>query len=85
MNRTKLKTITLCRGDDPSTVVCPGHVSAKVFNQAFKNEGWDSLGAYKQSELRYIYAVVLNKKNRFMKEVRPDFPGAKKFTTCRWD
>lgn len=85
---TKLKTITLTIGDDPSHVVCPGHVNAKVFNRAFKNEGWDSCGRYKVSELSYIYAVKKEKgKNgRFsFKTVQPDFKGAKKFTICRWD
>lgn len=88
MKKTALKTITLTIGDDPSHVVCPGHVDIKTFNQAFKNEGWDSVGHYKKDEISYIYAVKqeANANGRFkFKEVAPNSPGAKKFTISRWD
>lgn len=43
----KLKTITLCDGgDQPIVSLCPGHVSGREFDRAFKAEGWsgDSVG-----------------------------------------
>lgn len=66
--KTKLKTMTL--GDthgNMSAVYCKGHVSAKVFNQAFKNEGWSDAG-YKQENLEYIYCIFKVGKEEKLKE-----------------
>lgn len=87
--KTKLKTITLVINDDPVTVICPGHVAQKVFNDAFKNEGWSERGGYKQKDLKYTYMVKKKAKqkryNFLMKEVPPGTPGAKPYTTTPWD
>ncbi len=36
-----IKTITLGPESEPTVSLCPGHVDAKVFNEAYINEGWD--------------------------------------------
>lgn len=37
-----LKTITLVdASENPLVSLCPGHVDAKTFHEAFKAEGWD--------------------------------------------
>lgn len=36
-----LKTITLGPDSGPIVSLCPGHVDAKIFNEAHINEGWD--------------------------------------------
>lgn len=51
-----LKTITL--GDDednPNFSICPGHVSAAVFNKAFQAEGWADEGEHTDEDLRHEY------------------------------
>lgn len=85
----KLKTTTLMRHHDPVSVICPGHVDAKTFNQAFKNEGWKSPGQYKQADLKYIYMTKRKSKNpdytHFFKQVSPSVKGAKPYTSTSWD
>lgn len=88
--KTKLKTITLCAGDDnPTSVVCPGHVRQKEFNDAFKNEGWSKRGSYKQIDLEYIYMVkkpAKRKNHKFRLVIsEPGKPGAKPYTHTPWD
>lgn len=51
-----LKTMTLSRSDDddqPSLVVCEGHVKAAEFNQAFKSEGWADEGEWRDEDLTH--------------------------------
>lgn len=81
-----LKTMTLGLNDDPTAVICPGHVNAKVFNQALKDEGWSGLGTYKQDDLKYVYCIEkkLKKRSKF-KIVAPDYEGAKPYTWTSWD
>jgi hypothetical protein len=85
----KLKTITLCQDDNPSWVLCPGHVTQKQFNDAFKNEGWSERGSYKQKDLKYEYWVAgpaRRKSDKFyMKQSLPGKPGAKPYTVTPWD
>lgn len=85
--KTKLKTITL--GDDPHTVICPGHVTQKVFNDAFKNEGWSERGSYKQKDLRYMYMEKQPPRrkgdNAYFKSSLPGKTGAKPYTVTSWD
>lgn len=87
--RTTKKTITLLIGDDPSHVICPGHVDIKEFNQASGNEGWnDGKGlGYKKDNLSYIYAYISNKSVKGFKFNRcsPSHLKAKKFTIVNWD
>lgn len=85
----KIKTITLSHGDDPSWVLCPGHVTAKIFNDAFKNEGWSNRGGYKQKDLSYEYWVkrksrIKDCKFRMTSSV-PGKPGARPYTIVSWD
>jgi len=84
----KLKTSTLCTSSgDPVTVVCPGHVDAKTFNQAFKNEGWSERGSYSKDDIKYIYGIFVPKKDGefTFKMCSPTKVGAKKFTWTSWD
>ncbi len=83
----KKKTITLCVDDHPISVICPGHVGQKEFNDAFKNEGWDARGSYKQKDLKYTYMIKKkSKKYDFeMKEVPPGIQGAEPYTFTSWD
>lgn len=85
----KLKTITLCHGDNPSWVLCPGHVPQKVFNQAHINEGWSPGGGYRQKHLTYEYWIKGPAKrkgdNFYMKKSVPGKPGAKPYTVTTWD
>ena len=88
----KLKTLTLRdKHGNMSFVVCKGHVSSKVFNKAFKAEGWSDSG-YKQKDLKYIYAIEKKGKEDSkgffkykLKECSPDKYGAEKFTKTNWD
>lgn len=83
-----LQTTTLGLRDDPTTVLCPGHVSAKTFNRAFISEGWSDAG-YKQKNLRYEYWRTLkaNRKSHDfrMKKSVPGKPGAQAVTVADWD
>lgn len=80
------KTITLLNGDNPTQVICAGHIDAKTFNKAFKAEGWDSQGDYKQKELKFVYMVSKElKKGTKYTEVMPYVKGAKKYTMAAWD
>lgn len=88
--KTKLKTITLeSMSGNPGIVLCPGHVTQKVFNDAFKNEGWSERGSYKQKDLTYEYWVTRparNKNEEFcMKRSVPGKDGAKPYTVTSWD
>lgn len=88
--RKPRKTITLCDSSgSPGTVVCPGHVCAKEFNDAFKAEGWSERGGYKQGDLRFEYMVkgpARSKQQLFsMKISLPGKPGAKPYTVTSWD
>ncbi len=55
MKKTKRKTMTFEGPGGPMTVICPGHVGKKEFNDAFKNEGWSERGTYTQKEMTYEY------------------------------
>ncbi len=90
MKKRVLKTMTLFSDEsNPSTVVCPGHVGQKVFNQAFRAEGWKPGGAYKQKDLKYTYMVKRKPRNKWsnfrMKEVPPQTKGARPYTVTPWD
>jgi hypothetical protein len=80
-----LKTMTLGK-NEPSVVICPGHVSAKVFNKAYQAEGWSGSGGYKQDVLKYVYCIEKKlKKGLKFKQVAPNVEGAKPFTWTSWD
>lgn len=83
------KTITLEDNCGPCIVLCPGHVSQKDFNNAFKGEGWSERGGYKQADLRYEYWIKRPTKrkdcNFNMKKSIPGKPGAKPYTATSWD
>lgn len=87
--RGKLKTITLENSGGPSTVLCPGHVTQKQFNSAFKNEGWSQRGDYKQKDLRYEYWVKGPPRGKgYLFSMKPSLPGklgAKPYTVTPWD
>lgn len=79
----KLKTITLSdKTDDPLCVICPGHVDHKTFNKAFKEEGWNDIGHFRQDCLAYVYMI---KTKDIYKKVPPSKKGAKPFTWTPWD
>lgn len=81
----KLKTKTLTdREKNPTVVICPGHIEARKFNSAFKNEGWKGTSDYKQSEIRYEYWKVAAGGKRFYRTVPGRF-GAKPYTVTSWD
>lgn len=84
--KKELKTITLGMDDNPSVVICPGHVDVKTFNKAYKSEGWGDIGTYKQDDLKYVYCIEkpLKKGSRY-KQVAPNVEGAKPYTWTSWD
>lgn len=84
--KSVLKTVTLGRSNDPSIVLCPGHVTAKVFNQAFKDEGWSGGGTYRQEDLAYEYwTMTIRKGKELYKPSLPNKKNAQPFTFTRWD
>lgn len=63
------KTQTLCSHgdpDNPSIVICLGHVTSDVFNKAFKSEGWGDEGEWIDEDLTWGYATF-DKKGYFVK------------------
>jgi hypothetical protein len=51
-----LKTMTLGYEDNPTISLCPGHVSAETFDEAFLAEGWSDSDVADE-DLRYEYWV----------------------------
>lgn len=81
----KLTTTTLEFNDNPTWVLCPGHVSQKDFNAAFKRE-WRDNGGYKQKDLSYEYWTVNeNSKGVYFKKSVPGKNDSKPYTVARWD
>lgn len=88
--RTNKKTTTLSDNNgEPISVICPGHVNQRTFNDAFKNEGWSARGAYRQKDLEYIYMVKrpspIKRHNFRMVLSAPGRNGAKPYTYTKWD
>tara|TARA_R100001086_G_C11836309_1_gene257922 strand:- start:40 stop:297 length:258 start_codon:yes stop_codon:yes gene_type:complete len=79
----KLKTTTLFYGDNPSWVICPGHVTYGKFNQAFKNEGWFDRGSWGKDDIAYEYWRQ-TAKGGFYRST-PGTKGAEPYTVARWD
>lgn len=80
-----IKTVTLFSDDNPIAVICPGHVDAKIFNKAFKAEGWSG-DPYKDSDMEYVYLLEKQrKKGTSYRRVKATTPGAKPYTWVRWD
>ena len=79
--KTNKKTITLGR-DEPSTIVCRGHVLAPEFNKAFKNEGWSDAGSYTNKELAHVWGKKLKTRIRFSALKKP---GLQPYTVTSWD
>lgn len=78
----KLRTITLgCDADNPSVSLCPGHVTTKVFNEAYASEGWHGGDRIRKSELFYEYWVPLK---RSWRKATKDNPKAKPVTVLYW-
>lgn len=74
-----LKTITLTdKQGNPAWTLCPGHVSAKTFNKAFKAEGWNT-DPYLDKDLYFQYWRKL--KSGMFKKCSPEAKGAKPYTT----
>jgi len=82
---TKKKTVTLSINDDPSMVLCKGHVSAGEFNQAFQNEGWSDPGDYRQKDLCHTYVRETKHGYNFKKMGRIDLKGMIPVTVTTWD
>lgn len=81
--KTRLKTHTLGYRDNPTMVVCLGHVDAKTFTAAFLNE-WVGDAVFKQEHLRYVYARG-PKKGKAWKTLPPTAKGALPYTEADWD
>ena len=76
------KTITLSDKGGPVRVICPGHIGRKIFNNAFKAEGWSSHRSWTQKELTYEYWKKTGNQYRLSS---PDKQGAKRFTVANWN
>lgn len=81
------KTKTLCRADDPdspSLVVCIGHVSAKLFNKAFQNEGWADEGEWQDEDLTQGYGWF-DSDDVFHQSDAKDYDFQMPYTWVDWD
>jgi hypothetical protein len=80
--KKKLKTITLSDScHNPTWSLCPGHVTSREFNAAFKAEGWKGGGRIPKSELKYQW---WRPGKRSWKIVKEGAKGAKPFTGSSW-
>lgn len=80
--RTK-RTMTLWYDEaNPAVTLCYGHVTAKVFNKAFRAEGWSGGDWIYKSELRHEHWA--KKKNGRWHKVPAETKGARAVTVNDW-
>lgn len=83
--KTVLKTITLGR-DEPSFILCPGHVNPRTFNDAMRSEGWTGGGSYTEDDLKHEWWMTYTRLGKtYYKRVDKDHKKAKPFTFTMWD
>lgn len=82
VKKRKLKTKTLVdRTENPVFTLCMGHVTTKVFNRAFRAEGWAPGDWISKDMLRHEYWRPMKNGWRKSRRINPE---AKKVTVMSW-
>lgn len=82
MEQEELKTMTIGTEDDPMFVLCPGHVTADVFNKAREAEGWEADPVLEEDLNREYWAKT---GENYWERVEASHPDAKPYTVESWN